>query len=264
MMSSPSGDHVPPKLLPPGNFALRLSASADFEFRPVWSPSGEEIVFASNHPGDYDIFLRRADASDEPNLLVGEEARDVACDWSVDGKYILYRRQQLEGGGDLWYLERGEDGTQWTPRPFLETPDADDRRAKFSPNGRFVAYESDASGKVEIYVRSFPDGEMQGRISTEGGIAPRWRADGRELFYVEGDALVAAPVSTEGEFFSGTPRRLFRSAGPAMSPGGREYPYAVSRDGKRFVVSEQVGQAPEPKIHVVLNWYEEFRDRQPK
>ena len=227
----------------------RLRGSPTREFRPSWSPSGEEILFSSNYPGDFDIFVRRSDGSDEPRLLVGEEAREVACDWSLDGQYILYRRQALEEGGDLWYLERPQGGEEWVPRPFLQTHDADDRRARFSPNGRFVAYESNTSGRPEIYVRSFPEGEMQGQVSTNGGIAPSWRADGSELFYVEDDTLVAVPVSTSNGFSSSAAQRLFQRDSLRMGyPGDREYSYGVSPNGERFAVVEPVGAPPGPDL----------------
>jgi len=237
----------------------RLRGTANEEFRPVWSPSGEEVLYSSNEPGDFDLFIRRWDSSDEPRLVIGEEAREVSCDWSSDGLFILFRRQELGATGDMWYLQRDSgESEEWRAQPFIESPDADIRLARFSPNGRYVAYESDESGSTDIYVRSFPDGEFQGQISSAGGSVPLWGAGGRELFYVEGDVLMTTQVTTEGEFRFGKPERLFRDPNLRYT---RAYPYAPTADSQQFVMPEPVGEPAPARLRLVQNWYEEFRDR---
>ena len=142
--------------------------------------------------------------------------------------------------------------------PFLQTPFSE-RAFRFSPDGSFVVYQSDRSGRDEIYVRTFPDGENDWQVSANGGGRPRWSHNGKELFYVEGDTLVTTAVSTEPTFTTGTTTPLFQRA--SFGSGG---PYDVSADGQRFVVVESLEpvQAEPPSIRVTENWYEEFRDRE--
>ncbi len=146
---------------------------------------------------------------------------------------------------------------------FLSTP-AQERSPKLSPDGRFLAYLSDESGRNEIYVRPFPDGTGKWPVSVNGGSQLRWGSDSKELYYVEGEAtLMAVSVSTDGVFTLGQPRQLFESS-DLRQPGGVSPTYDVSADGERFVMIAPVegDEAAAPKIRVVENWHEEFRDRE--
>ena len=166
---------------------------------------------------------------------------------------------------DIRYIELGTDGEASEPVMFLGSS-ADEQMAKLSPNGRFLAYESDESGRYEIYVRSFPGGDGKWPVSVDGGRWPKWRVDGRELYYVEGDTLMAVSVSTESAFTLGQPQRLFEAPGLALEPYSANGGYAVSTDGQRFLTvapledGDEVEATP-PKIRIVENWYEEFRER---
>ena len=236
----------------------RLSTSPETEWRTVWSPSGEEVAFSSNRAGNWDIFLRQADGSGEAKVLLATPHSDWVSDWSRDGKYILYALIDPETGRDLWYLERNEDGSGWEQHPFLQTSFIE-RTAKFSPDGRYVAYSSNESGQYEVYVRPFPEGGRKSTVSRRGGEQPRWSRDGKELFYVEGATLVAVSVSSGAAFSAGSVARLFEH--PSLTRS--YYPqYDVSADGRRFILNEPVGENPEPSIHVVQNWFAEFKDRQ--
>ena len=239
----------------------RVSTDRALEYRPVWSPTGEEIAFSSNRKGAHDIFLRRADGTGETQELLASPPREVVNDWSRDGQYLLYRfnlpqTQEYTGsssqGGDLSYLKRDQQGG-WKSRALLRTPFAE-LHAKFSPNSRFVAYTSDESGRPEVYVTTFPKGDRKWPISRSGGVQPRWSTDGKELFYVEGSTLVAVRVSTDPSFSVGPATRLFDLLAGAF--------YDVSTDGQRFIVPEAVRDAPQPHIRVVQNWVAEFQDRQ--
>jgi hypothetical protein len=121
------------------------------------------------------------------------------------------------------------------------------------------SYASAETGQYEIYVRDFPEGGGRWQVSSKGGKQPWWRRDGRELFYVESDTVVAVPVKTEPTFSTGVAERLFKHEGLGSRRG---HQYNVTQDGQRFLLVELVGEAPAPTIRVVLNWYEEFRDRQ--
>ncbi len=240
----------------------RLTSAPERDFRPVWSPAGDEVAFTSTRAGNDDIFLRQADGSGEEQVLAATPRRELLSDWSRDGKYLLYHLNDLETGNDLWYLERNEDGSGWEPHPFLQSPFAE-VMPRFSPDGRYVAYLSNESGQMEVYVQPFPEGGRKVTVSSSGGRKVRWSRDGKELFYVEGGTLVAVSVSSGSSFSVGSATRLFEHAG--LRPGANYPSYDVSADGQRFILAEPVGEAaeaPEPSIRVVMNWYEEFRDRE--
>ena len=238
----------------------RLSTFPETEYRTVWSPSGEEVAFSSARAGNWDILLRQADGSGEAKVLLATPHPEWVSDWSRDGRYILYELVDPETGRDLWYLEHKEDGSGWEPHPFLRTP-FNETVPKFSPNGRYVAYSSNESGQYEVYVRPFPEGGRKTTLSRRGGQQPRWSRDGTELFYVEGSTLVAVSVPTGPTFSAGSMTRLFEH--PSLTRSF--YPqYDVSPDGQRFVLvgTVEAEDHKPPSIHVVQNWYEEFRGRE--
>jgi serine/threonine-protein kinase len=158
-------------------------------------------------------------------------------------------------GSDLWYLKR--NAGKWEPYP-LSQNSFNERAPKLSPDGRYVAYLSDESGRQEVYVRTFPLGGRVWPVSTHGASQIRWGRNGRELFYVEAGALLAVSVSTVREFKAGPATRLFSHAAiatPILEPN-----YDVSADGQRFILPDGVG-SEERMIRVVQNWFAEFRDR---
>ncbi len=223
----------------------------------IWSSSGREVTFNSTREGYYDIYTQSLEGTGEPRLLMATPLAQRPYDWSPDGKHLLYTVQDTENGPDLWRLERKQDGSGFDSMLFLQTPFTE-TQPRFSPDGRFVVYQSDKSGRNEIYVRTFPDGENDWPVSANGGVWPRWSHNGEELFYVEGDTLVTTAVSTEPTFTTGTITPLFQHASLA-GPG-----YDVSADGQRFVVVETLEPevAEPPSIRVVQNWFAEFKDRQ--
>ena len=269
---SPDGRHVAVRGLEDNNedvwvhevgrsLKRRLTFDAAPDGRPIWSPSGKEIAFRSNRGEGYDkIYIRPADGTGEPALLVDNPLDEIPNDWSPDGKYLLYSVNGEETAWDLWYLKRKEDGSGFEPVPFLQTSFSE-RAAKFSPDGRFVAYVSDESGRNEVYVRPFPGGDGKWQVSGNGGTQPRWGKDGKELFYVERDTLMAVAVATTPSFTSGAVTRLFQDAYLLGLDAPR---YDVSGDGRRFVLREPVAGTEEkpPSIHIVENWFEEFRGRE--
>ncbi len=238
----------------------RLTFDPAIDLYPAWSPSGEQITFRSNRGGSEGIFSKPADGSGEAVLLGGEDAAGTTPDWSRDGKFVIYMGRR-SGGADLWYLRPKAGGDGYESVPYLRTA-ADERIPVFSPDGRYVAYVSSESGRREIYVRPFSEGGGKWQVSINGGTQPRWRRDGRELFYVEGDQLMAVSVSMAQGFSPGTPKPLFRDRW--LRSTRPDQLYDVSADGQRFVLREAVEGASDkpPAIRVVQNWYEEFRNRE--
>ncbi len=239
----------------------RLTFAAETDAWPVWSPSGREITYWSAK-GSGDIFRRPAGGGEE-ELLVGGENNEYPDDWSADGKHLLYRLLDENGGFDLSYLRPKQQGEGFESVPYLRT-EFDERSGKFSPDGKLVAYCSNESGRYEVYVRPFPEGGDKWQVSTEGGCQPRWRLDGKELFYVESgtNSLMTVAVTTTPSFETETPTKLFTD--PSLA--GTTPDYDVAADGERFVMVERVGaDSDKPlSIHIVQNGYEEFRERQAK
>jgi eukaryotic-like serine/threonine-protein kinase len=220
-----------------------------------WTPSGDEIVYASNRNGNLDIFSKASSGNSDAKLLV---ARAAGPDWSPDQRFLIYVANSPETKGDLIYRERQKDGSLGDAKVFLKTP-FNEVSPRFSPEGRFVAYVSDESGHNEVYVRDFPAGANKWQISAMGGTEPAWKKDGKELFYVEGRKLMAVSIATRPAFSSGTPAGLFekRSLQSSLNPQ-----YDVSADGKLFYILDRPAGEKPLSIHVVHNWFEEFRGQQ--
>ena len=238
----------------------RLTFDEGSEGSPTWSPSGQEITYHGRQGDGLSIVSKSADGTSEAAVLVDAEASVFNPDWSHDGKHLAYHEISTDTRRNIWYLKPSGDGVE--PTVFLSMP-ANEATAKFSPDGRYLAYVSDDSGRVEVYVRPFPEGSGKWQVSANGGMHPRWRHDGRELFYVEESTLMAVSVSTEQGFVLGQPQRLFESEDlRAGAYGGPQYDIAA--DGQRFLTTtpaEDENASP-PTIRVVENWYEEFRDRE--
>ena len=236
----------------------RLTTDPADDFAPQWSPTGEEITFYSNRKGNHDIFSVRTDGNSEPRALVATPDEERLPDWSRDGNQMFYDRIDIETGVDLWLLERAGDSGEWESRPFLQTPFAE-TNATFSPDSRYVAYVSDETGQNEVYVRSFPDAGRKSTVSPSGGEQPRWSRDGKELFYIEGNTLVAASVSTTPNFSLNSASSTHSAIQLAAVELGRSYD--LSLDGRQILISAPVSGDAERQIRVVQNWYEEFRNR---
>jgi eukaryotic-like serine/threonine-protein kinase len=241
----------------------RFTFDSGLDTTPVWSPDGRRLAFRSNRNGVFDLFEKAASgAADEQRLLVTSENK-APQSWSPDGRTLLYTTVNQKTGVDLWALPLDGDKK---PFPVLQSA-FDEMDAEFSPDGHWIAYESNQSGQAEIFVRAFPESRGQWQVSTAGGTQPRWRTDGKELFYMSRDGhLTATPIATaaDGQAITpGSPVALFAlrlASGSNVtigSYGGRPQ-YAVARDG-RFLVDVAVDAEATPPISVVLNWDAPFK-----
>jgi Tol biopolymer transport system component len=248
----------------------RLTFDAGSERTPAWSPSGDEIVYWLAVTDHSSLLRRAADGTGEAVVLVKAKDSLPRPDWSRDGRYLVYSELNADGNFDIRYLQFAPDGAVSEPVTFLGTP-AQESAPMLSPDGRFLAYSSDESGRPETYVRPFPGGDGKWQASVDGGTAPRWSRDGRELYYVQDNTtLMSVSVSTAQGATLGQPRMLFQS--DVLASGVTAPTYDVSADGQRFVTSAPLDEIqpgaseqsePEPpKIRIVENWYEEFRNRQ--
>ena len=228
----------------------RFTFEKTTDFAPIWSPDGSRILFSSLRDGPPNLYQKVSSSAGNDEALVKSPVAKISFDWSRDGRSIIYGVVDTKTGWDLWTLPFHDPSN---PVPFLQT-NFDERGAKFSPNGRWVAYESNESGTNEVFVRAFPVTAGKWQISTAGGEQPRWRRDGKELFYISADRkLMSVEVKIDGSTFEHSPpTALFGTrVGGIDTPGNY---YAVTSDGQRFLLNSLVAEAAYTPITVVLNW----------
>ncbi len=229
----------------------RLTSDSSSNILPLWSPEGKHISFGSNREGDFAIWQKGGNGNDDKEALVfKEEARSIwQSDWSNDGKYIVYIKAGEKTAYDLWLLPLSGDRQ---PKPYLTTQ-FDERWGKVSPDGRWLVYQSNESGRYEIYVQTFPEPGRKVIVSKGGGTFPRWRRDGRELYYVApDDKLMAVPVEPGANFGTGTPVPLFEVG--SYGRRNNRYVYDVSADGQKFLLLRPLEDATTRPLTVVQNW----------
>ena len=221
---------------------------------PIWSPDGSTIVFASDRNKRFDLYQRASSGAGGEQLLIESGFPKATSDWSRDGKYIAYSATAPKTGSDIWILPVNPRGTGGEQKPFvfLQT-DFAESRAMFSPDGRWIAYQSNESGKEEVYVRPFPGPGGKWQVSTNGGIRPRWRRDGKEIFFLApDDKLMVAEIklgTASVDVGSSRPLFHFRPFGGA----GRDI-YDVTDDGQRFLVASPGGEDNSSPVTLVVNW----------
>jgi Tol biopolymer transport system component len=272
----------------------RLTFDPADEFTSVWSPDGSRVVFNSRRKGHFDLYMKAASGAGAEEELLADSLDKYPFGWSPDGRFILFVVADPKTGFDLWVLPlfgdrpstrsassgstvspvepstgsgRPEPAEGRKPFPFLQTQ-FNEAPGQFSPDGRWTAYVSDESGRDEVYVAAFPgpggapgaaavQGTSSGKwqVSTTGGNSPRWRRDGREIFYLAPDnKLMAAPVNGQVSAFEvGAVRPLFDTRPAGLGPA-RSAVYDVSPDGQRFLVNTLAEEAASAPITLVVNW----------
>jgi Tol biopolymer transport system component len=215
---------------------------------PVWSQDGRRVAFAVRRQADYGLYSKDLSGAGNEELLLKTAQFSIPTDWSRDGRFILFT-QQGPKTADMWVLPLFGDRK---PVPVLQTEFNEDD-GTFSPNGRWIAYTSDESGRPEIYVRSFTEGGMgipgKWQISTAGGGLARWGSDGKELFFEALDRkMMTAPVNTGARFAAGIPVVLFDTHEPGAAP------YGVRPDGQRFLIIRTLDEGAARPVNICLNW----------
>ncbi len=228
----------------------RFTFDSDNDYTPIWSPDGEKAAFTSQRTGGYDIHTKPVSGASESETVYSHKALTLPLDWSSDGKYILLFVE--ENGGDIWVLEL-KDSTSAYPLFNSEFGESD---AEFSPDGKWVAYVSDESGKSEVYVSPFPGPGGKWQVSNNQGQFPHWSADGTKLFYVDKqDSINVAEVDGSGAGFRvGRIKKLF-----GINPLRPSDIFKVSGDGTRFLVNSRLeGETPATSITLIQNWHAEI------
>ena len=230
--------------------SLTRIVSGSNNFGHVWTPDGDSITFASDRDGGQSFYSASADGSGSIELLLEGDAWQTPQMWTPDGQTLLFESLNPETGFDIGLLSLAGD-VSW----FLQTS-ADERGAAVSPDGEWVAFESNDSGRVQIYVCPFPAGEPRRQVSIEGGTQPRWHPEGGELFYRDGYKVMSVTTRTEGGLTLGQPKLLFESNSYVAS----EWSYDVAADGERFVMIDTSESAKPPtELVIVQNWAEELK-----
>jgi Tol biopolymer transport system component len=217
------------------------------EYLPRWSADGSRIAMSAL--GTKLVVRSIAGSDTEETLHEQQEGEALLNSWSPDGKSLLYRRLTPGRPGELWMVRL--DGSRM-PRMIPQTEQRG-TNGRFSPDGQFIAYSATESGRTEIYVQPFPPTGVKWQVSSEGGARPRWRSDGRELYYLDrSGTLVAVPITARRGFQFGKPLPLFPMR--FVPAGANQYPYDVSRDGQRFLIISDSADALLP-LTVVVNWW---------
>jgi serine/threonine protein kinase len=233
--------------------STRFTFGPFVELSPVWAPDRRRIVYNANTDGDFDLYVKAVSAPGDGERLLRSPRGEAPDDWSPDGRFILYTSTEATkrnvSPSEIWALPIDGDRT---PLPIVRTPGTATNGA-FSPDGSWVAFQSNESSQFEVYVQRFPKGDKI-RISTGGGVQPRWRPDGKELFYIDPDnQLMAVPVDFSTVPPSiGSPVPLFRAEWGQLPHHPGMWTYSVASDGQRFLVD--VRRESVNPITVLLNW----------
>ena len=244
-------------------FDLAGGAGTPFTFDPandeipIWSSDGSRIVWGSRREGRTHLFQKAASGVGQDEVLLRSAYYKSTCDWSTDGRFILYQELNPQTSVDLWVLPMEGERKPW---PWLNTP-ANETAARFSPDGKWIAYQSNESGHNEIYLQAFvPGAPASGgkrQLSTNGGINPSWRRDGRELYYVADDGkLMVVEITPGAGLKAGSPKELFAPSGYRVNA---DVGYTLTGDGQRFLFVTSAEDASVPPFTVVLNWMAEMK-----
>jgi len=231
----------------------RLTLEGDQNYNALWSPDGKMIAFQARRETSSEIYWQRADGSGGLERLATSELPFVPMSWSPDGQTLAFIEVNPDTGFDLWVMSVQER----KPKLFLRTP-FNESVPRFSPDGRWLAYMSNESGRNEIYVQPYPGPGAKLQISIDGGTEPTWNPSGRELFFRNGDKMMVADIVSQPSLSASKPRLLFEGQfllSPATTPN-----YDVSRDGQRFLMVKADAESEgATQINVVLNWFEDLK-----
>jgi Tol biopolymer transport system component len=250
--TDPSGRNIDLWVGEPARGATtRLTFDPALDQTPIWSPDGKQMLFASSRDVGFHLYVKNSNGSgaEEKVADLGAGMQMNAWDWSRDGKYILFGKDT-----ELWSLSWPER----VAKPLLQAKWTL-KNAQFSPDGRWIAYATNETGNMEVYVSPFPTGNGKWQVSNAGGEEPRWRKDGKELFYLSPEGkMMAVAVKTGTSFEAGGPVALFQAHRRQTHSSGAVFSYDVTGDGERFVIITKADEPAAAPLSVVLNWATEM------
>jgi Tol biopolymer transport system component len=225
----------------------RLTFDPQADMLPVWSPDGTRVVFRSSRKGPDDLYMKDSSGAGNDELLFESTENKVATSWSADGKFLLFDSNNTNSRRDIWVLPMTGERK---PYVFLQT-DYQESEAMFSPDGRWVAYRSNESGRDEIYVKPFPGPAGRWQVSTGGGTRAKWRRDGKEILYLaDDDKIMSAEIRVKGTAIEvGAVKALFQTR--PQRPGSI---FDAASDGQRFLVNTAVAEQSASPVTLVVNW----------
>lgn len=233
--------------------ASRLTFATGSNTQPVWNADGSKVIFASNRTGNFNLYMKEASGSGQDKQLLQTGNWLFPDDWSKDGRFVIFDQLDPKTSYDLWIMPLSNPGSAY---PLLNSPSLESQ-GRFSPNGQYVSYTSDESGRAEIYVEAFPDASRgKWQISTTGGVMAQWSRDGKELFYVTPDRkLIAVDVSNA---FPAVGSKILFSNVPirTLAFPNNTNQYAVSADSQRFLIIKPEDDLSRTPITIIYNWQE--------
>jgi Tol biopolymer transport system component len=223
------------------------------DLTPVFSPDGNRIAFVSQRQDGNNLYQKLSNMGGNEEVLFKSSAVKYLNDWSRDARYLLFSSRGPKGDYDLWVLPATAKSGDAKPEPFLNTT-FNETQGKFSLDGKWIVYVSDENGPREVYVRPFPFSEAGGKwqISSGGGVQPRWSRDSKEIFYLNGQKLMSAQVSTSPVFKANPPKTLFEAAFATSS--NNLWGWDVDPTGQKFLINTQAGETTSAPITLLLNW----------
>jgi Tol biopolymer transport system component len=229
----------------------RLTLDPVVERFPLWSPDGRKVVFVSRSADERNLFSKSSDGTSAAELLLTSPYDRWPYGWSRDGEHLVFEEDNPETGSDIGMLSMDGKGTV---TPVIRDP-FDQTNPAVSPDGRLIAYESNESGSVEVYVQRFPGLGEKRQISTRGGTVPLWGRDSKELFYRDGESVMVVRIETDPSLRPGESRMLFRR--DYVHDVSRGYEYVRSKD--RFLMMKNDESQSDPReLVVVTNWFDEL------
>jgi Tol biopolymer transport system component len=229
--------------------ATRISFDFADESQPIWSPDDKTVVFYSEQRGTPDLYVKKLGSPGPATPLLESEYSKTPFDWSADGRMIVFGVTDQRGGdnADLWFFSV-ENGTSEaiTKTPFSE------KEARISPDGKWLAYASDESGRFEMYVQSFPEPGLRQQISSGGGMGPKWRQDGRELFYISPDGRIMAVELAEDPLSQVPAAKPLFKVERRFEDSGDDFD--VTSDGQTFVVNTPLTEVTNEPLTLQMNW----------
>jgi Tol biopolymer transport system component len=231
----------------------RFTFDPAVDMNPIWSPDGSKIVFSSDRKGHLDLFGKISSGAANEEVLVESGQNKAATDWSPDGKFVLFQSNDPKTKTDLWVVPMTGDRK---PFPFLQT-EYSELNARFSPDMKWIAYQSDESGPNQIYVRPFPGPGAKWQISASGGTRPSWNRNGKEIFYLHGGKIMSAEVNGNGSTFEPGKVRLHFDPLSIGATVVRD----ISGDGQSILVEIPRSRQSATPLTLIVNWDAELKKK---